>query len=449
MDAGKGCTRAANECIRKNAPIKLPSTIPAFLMNHLDERIVITGIGMITSIGHTREEVWRAVRQGTSGVRRLSGLPGIPDGLLIGAPVDIEPEYRGGLKVTALCQRAAAEAIDDSGLDLGTLDLSRFACAVSGHVGDLDGIVERTRRPELMGQDKPDWFEQWLPNTACSKVATRFGLRGPRLCHSTACASGLIDFLAAVRSIRDSQCDFALAGSGEAINPLFAAGFYQMKVLADHVEDPRLACRPFDVDRCGFVMGEGAAMFVIERLSHALDRGAEIYAEVMGGRVLADAHHVTGLDTDSEALSFLISDTLRRAKLVPRDVPYINAHGTGTTQNDVMEARAIRRAFDGAANHVWVSSCKSMFGHLINAAGSVELAITALALRDGFAPPTLNLRTPDPECDLDCLPMVGRAGAFEHALKVSVAFGGHLAAVMLRRWETTSQLEFELPAQAA
>jgi 3-oxoacyl-(acyl-carrier-protein) synthase len=245
----------------------------------------------------------------------------------------------------------------------------------------------------------------------------------------------LIEVLAAMQAVKDDQCDIALAGSSEGFHPLFAAGFRAMRVLAD-CDDPREACRPFDRNRRGFVMGEGAAMFVIERLGHALARGAKIYAELLGGRMLAEAHHVTDLDMQSESLVQLIGDTLDRAELTPSEVQYINAHGTGTLQNDVAEVRGIRQAFGSAADEICVSSTKSMLGHLINAAGSVELAITTLALRDGFAPPTINLTDPDPECDLDCIPIRGRLGKFEAALKISVAFGGHLAAVALRRWPT-------------
>jgi 3-oxoacyl-(acyl-carrier-protein) synthase len=411
------------------------------------EPIVITGIGIIASVGLDRESVWRAVRSGRSGVGSLSGLPGIPDGLLIGAPVDITPDRPGQLKAIALCRRAADEALWDGRVDLAGLDLDRFGCAISGHMGDT-GFVN-----EQLGVFLPEdpcavpWWEQWMPNTACSTIANRYGLAGPRICHSVACASGLIDILAAVRSIRDDQCDIALAGSAEAFHPLFAAGFHQMRVLATH-DDPQQACRPFDSRRQGFVMGEGAAMFVVERLDHALGRGAKIYAEVIGGKSLSEAHHVTGIDADSDALAYLISATLKEARLRPHEIGYINAHGTGTQQNDLAESRAIRRALGRAADKAWISATKSMLGHLVNAAGSVELAITALALRDGFAPPTLNLTDPDPECGLDCIPLVGRRGRFEHALKLSVAFGGHLAAIALRRW-SDARTGFAYPAYAA
>jgi 3-oxoacyl-(acyl-carrier-protein) synthase len=392
---------------------------------HVQDRIVITGVGMIASVGDDRESVWSAVRHGASGARSLVGVPAIPDHLLIGAAVDVEPNLPHALKVVLLCQRAADEALRDASLETIPTDRDRFGCAISGHMGDLRWL-------EGSG-DRINWHEQWLPNSACHHVARRLGLDGPRICHSTACASGLIDILSAIRAIRDDQCDIALAGSGEAIHPLFAAGFYRMGVLARH-EDPRQACRPFNLDRDGFIMGEGAAMFVVERLEHAVRRGAAIYAEVLAGAACADARHVTGLDAESDSLTHLIEETLRRARLSPSDIGYVNAHGTGTVQNDAMESRAIRRAFGPLADRVPVSSNKARLGHLVNAASSVEMAITTLALRDGFIPPTMNLTQPDPECDLDFVPLVGRKLEFEHALKHSVAFGGHMAAIALRRW---------------
>jgi 3-oxoacyl-(acyl-carrier-protein) synthase len=205
-------------------------------------------------------------------------------------------------------------------------------------------------------------------------------------------------------------------------------------VLAEHA-DPVQACRPFDINRSGFVMGEGAATLVLERLSHARARRAPIYAEILGGRMLSDGRHITSLEATTNSLVELIDSTLRASGVAPQDVKYVNAHGTGTQQNDLAEARGIRAAFGRAADSVCVSANKSTLGHLVNASGSVELAITALALRDGFAPPTLNLTHPDPECDLDCIPLVGRERAMEHALKLSIAFGGHLAAIVLRRWD--------------
>jgi 3-oxoacyl-(acyl-carrier-protein) synthase len=399
----------------------------------LEDRVVITGIGSVTATGSGREAAWLAVQAGVSGVKRLRGLDGIPDDLLLGATVENDGFPPGQLKNIPLCLTTAAEALADSELWLPDVDRERFGCSIGAHMGDTGYVVERLGRAESISCSAQPWHEQWLPNTACAAVAQHYDLCGPRLSNSTACASGTIAILKAIRAIRDGKCDLALAGSSEAIHPLFAAGFYNMRVLADHV-DPAQACRPFDAKRSGFVMGEGAAMFILERLDHAQKRNARIYAEVLGGRILSDAHHVTSLGDDSSALVELIRGTLASGGIAPSDIAYINAHGTGTLQNDVMEARGIRMAFGRAADSVCVSANKSMLGHLVNASGSVELALTALGLRDGFAPPTLNLTHQDPECDLDCVPMVGRVRPLEHALKLSIAFGGHLAAIALRRW---------------
>jgi 3-oxoacyl-(acyl-carrier-protein) synthase len=397
-------------------------------------RVVITGIGMIASVGQDREAVWRAVRQGQSGVGLMRGVKAIPDGMLAAAQVNICPDRPGRLKPISLCLPTAAEAVADADLDLAAYDPYRMGAAISGHMGDTDFVVERLGRTDLIDPGKPPWWGQWYPCSACSFIANQYQLYGPRFSHSTACSSGLIDILAAARAIRDGRCDRALVGSAEAIHPLFAAGFHRMGVLAFDADDPTQACRPFDRNRSGFVMGEGAAMFVFERLDLALDRGAKIYAEILGGHILASAYHVTGLDAESDALVELIRITLKRSGLPPEAIDYINAHGTGTQQNDLLEARSIRRAFGTATDRVCVSAVKSMLGHLVNASGSVELGITTLALRDGFVPPTRNLTDPDPECRIDCVPNVGRPLNAEHALKLSIAFGGHLAAVALRRW---------------
>lgn len=399
------------------------------------EPIVITGIGMLASLGKDREALWQALCRGESGVRSLRGVRGLPDDMLLGACVEgLVPACPREAKVITLCRVAAGEAITDAQIDFAQVDRDRFGCAISGHMGDT-GWIERAHGWEFpAGDGATPWWEQWMPNSACAAVANLYGLRGPRTCHSVACASGLVDILAAYHAIRDGQCDLMLAGSAEAIHPLIAAGFHEMRVLARH-DDPRQASRPFDRQRNGFVMGEGSAMFVLERLSHAEARGARIYAEIASGKMAAEAHHVTSMNVESEALAYTIRAALGAAGVSPGEVGYINAHGTATQQNDAAETWSIRQAFGPAARDVLVSSTKSMIGHLVNAAGSVELGVTALSLRDGFAPPTINLTDPDPACDLDYVPLAGREVRTQHALKLSVAFGGHLVAVVLRRWE--------------
>lgn len=395
--------------------------------------IVITGIGLVTANGFGREAAWQATKAGITGIRRAEDCAdAIPAPLTLAASVDIDLEFPHQHKSIRLARLAAEEAMFDSGIDLELVDRDRFACAVSSHFGDIDwykGIVA----PESEYGNVPFIGEQWLSHGACCDLAHRYGLNGPRFSHATACASGLIDILCAVRSIRDGMCDVALAGCAETIEPLCAAGFDRMRVLAKG-NDPKEGCLPFDARRQGFVIGEGAGMFIIERLSHAVARGATIYAEIVCGKMLADAYHVTSLNTSNEAIVRLIQDTVRKADLEPSDIGYINAHGTGTAQNDALESSGIREAFGVSADDVCVSSLKSMLGHLVNASGGVELALSVLGMRDGFAPPTVNLEQPDPACDLDFIPTTFRANKFQHAMKLSLAFGGHLVAAIVRRW---------------
>ena len=409
------------------------------------DRVVITGIGMVTSVGRDRESTWQAVRAGVSGVRLLEGVAGIPSGRVLAATVEL-PNPDEGISDLPLALQAAAEALDDCGVKESQVDPARIGCSIAANMGDTPGV--HCLRTGASPEEATDWAHQWLPITVCAAVGQQFNLHGPRLCSTAACASGTIATLGAVRAIQDNQCDMALAGASQSLHPLLAAGFHNMRVLASG-DDPEHACRPFDANRTGFVLGEGSAMLMLERLEHAQARGASIYAEVVGGNMLCDAHHVTDLNVDSTALTRLIQNTLWSSHLAPADVGYINAHGTGTLQNDVMESRGIRAAFGASAESLCVSSTKAVLGHLLSAAGSVELALTALALRDGFAPPTVNLTDPDPECDLDCIPLVGRQQEFAHALKLSIAFGGHLAAVALSRWNEAGERCSQLPTRLA
>ena len=412
----------------------------------MNDRVVITGVGMTTAVGPDRESSWQSMKNGRSGVRRLCGVPHLPDGLLLAATVDdVDPDPRGDRNFP-LGLLAAREAIADSGLDLRDVDRARVGWSSGTCGGPTPNMIdELVKRREVL--PTAPWWENLYLATPPARVADALGLCGPRLCNSTACATGTIATINAIRAIRDDQCDAVVVGGAQTIHPILAAGFYNMRVLAQH-EEPTHACRPFDANRTGFVMGEGSAALVLERLSAARARDAWIYAELLDGTLLSDATHVTDLSTDSTTLVELLNKTLKRSRLVPGDVGYINAHGTGTKQNDAMETRGIRTAFGSAANDLCISTVKANIGHLINAAGVVELATTVLALRDGFAPPTVNLTHQDPECDLDCIPLVGRRRQFEHALKISIAFGGHLAAISLRRWTGVNARSEPAPAIA-
>ncbi len=403
----------------------------------MEEPVVITGIGMVTAVGWNCETAWRAICRGRTRVRPVRGLPPLPDGVIWGATVDFPGRLRGVDKILAMARQATREALRDAGLTIpGTGKPHRCGCAFNAHMGYLDWYYRNQERdsPSSVAEPVP-WFRKWLPQSTCVEIARLFHLHGPRLAYSTACASSLIGLIAAVRYIQSGQADVMVAGGSDVIDPLFAASFYRMGVLARI--DPNLqypVCRPFDEERNGFVLGEGAATLVLERLDHALRRKAPIYAVWLGSAVVNDAHHVTDLDQDSHVLLRLIEQLLTSTGVAATDIDYVNAHGTGTWQNDRLEMSVYGKVLTPQNPQLVVSSTKSVLGHLVNASGAVETAVTVLALRDGFLPPTMHVRRVDPSCPFDCLPRRGIHRNAEIALKVSLAFGGHLAAVLLRRW---------------
>lgn len=401
--------------------------------------VVISGIGLATSLGRRRESVWQALQTGQSGIRRTRDSDQVGSLRLPCGMVDWLGPTQHRLKSISLSEITAAEALDDAGIDWSDVDRYRFCSSISTQFGDIGYLYSdpKARDQYPLPEAIPSWWNEFLPCSASCIVADQFGLYGPRLCHASACASGLVSTLAAARMIQSDQADFALCGAADMVHELMLASFHRMGVLADG-QDPEAVCRPFDKLRGGFVMGEGAAMLVLEKRSQAERRGARVYAEIAGGACQNLAQHVTGLDGAVDGLSRIIHDLNCKAGWHRVGPQYINAHGTGTTQNDVAELQAIRMGLDHLADRVLVSSNKAVLGHLINAAGSVELAITALALRDGYAPPTMNLT--DPECDgqIDCLPELGVPGELDRAMKLSLAFGGHIVGVALRRSSLTT-----------
>ncbi|MEZ6136122.1 MAG: beta-ketoacyl-[acyl-carrier-protein] synthase family protein [Pirellulaceae bacterium] len=406
-----------------------------------EDPIVITGIGMAASVGSSRESVWKAVQSGRSGIRLTTASDNVGPLELPCGMVDWLPDHHQSLKSVQISERIAAEALDDAEIQWPSVDRERFACSVSAQFGDIGYLFpERAISDAATGRQ---WWREFLPCSASQIVAKRFDLRGPRLCHATACASGLISTIVAARMLQMDQADYALCGAADAVTDLCFAAFHRMGVLARGPE-PATACRPFDVTREGFVMGEGGAMLVLERRSHAVERGAKIYAELAASQTLCQAHHVTGLDGEAETLTRLIQDLVRKAGWDYRGPQYINAHGTGTEQNDISELKAIRAALQSQADDLVVSSNKAILGHTINAAGSLELALTAMSLRDGFAPPTMHLTQPESVGNIDCLPEYGEQRELDRALKLSLAFGGHLVGVAIRRCPLD---DFQRPAE--
>lgn len=401
-----------------------------------DRAVVITGIGLVTALGLDRESTWEALKRGRSGARWLD-LPGLGPGFA-GFPV-VGPAPDGIDPAIAWLERAADEAMADAGLDGPgrRLDPDRAAVLIGLSKGGVRSLAETHR---LIRSGEADdarvaraWATSW-PSSGASAVAARLGLRGPCLAPVAACATGLVAALQAVDLIRRGACDVALAGGADAsLEPILLAAFRRMKVLARSEGDPARAVRPWDRDRSGFLVGEGGAVLVLERLERARARGASPYAEVAGGALGSDAHHETALDPDPAGLARVIRQALAGARMTPADLDAVNVHGTATRPNDPLECRALRLALGGDAGRLACSANKAQIGHLLGAAGSAELAIAALSVHGGFAPPTLNLDDPDPSCDLDGTPRVGRSLPIRAILKLSLGFGGHLAAAVLRK----------------
>ncbi|MBM83826.1 MAG: 3-oxoacyl-ACP synthase [Planctomycetaceae bacterium] len=409
------------------------------------KRIVITGIGMVTPLGSDRESTWSSLKQGRSGTAwlRPSAVSRhsekVPIGTMCGARCsDISTEINVAEPVVQYALSAANEAITDADLALHDLDRDRVGCVVGTSKGGL-AAFERAHRATYQGDvelNPYDWTAFW-PNSAATYLSNRFDLRGPSICPIAACATGLNCVVRAADLIRDDYCDAVIAGSSDAsLCESVLASFHRLGVLARGFDDPATACRPFDRDRSGFLVGEGAAIMILEDAEHAAARGALPYAEYLGAAIAADHSGLTQLEASADGLTRLIQDVLRCSEVTSEELDYANLHGTATRLNDVCETRAVKQALGTKANRLKCSSLKGSVGHLLGAAGSFELASTVLAMRDSTVPPTINLFEADSECDLDYTPNDAIPQRIEHALKLSLGFGGHQVACVLRRGES-------------
>lgn len=387
----------------------------------------MTGIGLVTGLGMNRERTWHGLKQGRSAARVLEWPR--PD---VGPPYLGCPVPHSDQRPTEQLIKAAIEAVADARIGPGTgdpIDRDRAGTVIGFSKGDL-------RRLALRADGRHDRIA-WgaiLPNGAASGCAHVWDLRGPCLAPVAACATGVVAVLRAADLIRQGVCDVVLAGAGDSqLEPLTLAAFRRMRILARQPTDPTEAARPLDRRRSGFVPGAGAAVLVLERAGHARARGVRPYTEVAGGALGADAFAMTDPNPDPANLAALIGRALENAGAEPSELDHVNLHATATRGNDPLECRALRRALGPAADRVACTANKAQIGHLLGAAGAAELAITCLSIRDGFIPPTLNLDDPDPACDLDATPLVGRPLVIATALKLAIGFGGHLAATVLRR----------------
>lgn len=412
----------------------------------MKRKVVITGIGMVSPIGTGKEAFWQSLHDGKGAIAPIRGFDTSEYRAKMAAEVhDFQPEQYISKKeirrMDRFCQFAMAASslcVEDSGLDIEALseeERSRFGVLFGSGVGGLETMEVNEKQLIEGGNRKvsPFMIPMMIANIAPGQIAMRYNLHGPTQAIVTACASSNDAIGNALRLIRDGYTDRILAGGAEAvITPLSIAAFSNMTALSTS-QDPSRASIPFDAERNGFVMGEGAGMVMMETLQSAQERGAHIYAEVAGYGATCDAYHVTAPQPDGLFAAKAMQLAMQEAQIAPDAIDYINAHGTSTPPNDVMETRAIKLALGESAYKTAVSSTKSMMGHTLGAAGALEAIACALGIENSFVPPTLNLKTPDPECDLDYVPNTGRSKDIRATLSNSFGFGGHNSCVCLRR----------------
>lgn len=408
-------------------------------------RVVITGLGAVTPLGLNAADTWQAVKTGACGVGPITQYDASGQKVRLAAEVrDFDPtcamtpqEAKRMARFTQFAVTCAQEALSSANFDGEQEDLSRCGVIISSGIGGQTVTEAEHIRGMERGWDKvsPFYIPTAICNMAAGQVAIRSGFRGMCTCPVTACAGGSNAVGDAFHYIRDGYAEVMLCGGTEAsITPLAVGGFTSLKALSVET-DPARASIPFDARRSGFVMGEGAAVLLMEELEHAKRRGAPVLAEVVGYGATCDAYHMTAPAPDGSGGAAAMAMALTDGGVAAEEVEYINAHGTSTVLNDAGETAAIRKVFGDHADRLMVSSTKSMTGHMLGAAGAVEAGITALALRDGFVPATINYAEPDPRCDLDVVPGSGRNAAIRYALSNSLGFGGHNASILLKKWE--------------
>ena len=408
------------------------------------KRVVITGMGTVNPVGNTVDTFWTSVTQGKSGVSKVTQFDTSAYSTQIAASVkDFDPseffdkkEVRRTSRFILLAVAAAQEAVKDSGLDIEK-EADMIGVEIGSGIGGIEILEEATLTLRDKGPSKvsPFTVPMMIPDMAAGQVAIKLGTKGPNSCSVTACASSAHSIGNAFRLIQTGDAVAMVAGGSEAcITPLGLASFCAARSLSTRNDEPLLASRPFDKEREGFVMGEGAAILILEELEHAQARGAKIYAEVLGFGSSGDAYHITAPSPEGEGATRAIKMALRTAGLTIADVDYINAHGTSTELNDKNETEAIKTVFGDRAYDIAISSTKSMTGHLLGAAGALEAIVCTLAIRDSLIPPTINLQNPDPNCDLNYTPNVAVTRNVNVALSNSFGFGGHNAVLAFGKY---------------
>ena len=411
----------------------------------MSRKVVVTGMGAVTPIGNNVEEYWNSLKNGKSGIDYIKNIDTSTIDVKIGAevkefhPEEVMPkkEVRRLDKFSQFVLYAADEAIKSSGLDVESINSKRFGVYVGSGIGGFMTMESETEKIAT-GKSKrvsPFFVPMTIINLGAGNIAIKYGAKGPCTSMVTACATGNNNIGEAFRLIKDGYADVMLAGSGEApITKMGVAGFASMKAL-NPSNDISRASIPFDKDRSGFVIGEGGAVLVLESEEHAISRGAKILAEIVGYGSTCDAYHITCPHPEGEGAADAMIEAIEEAGIERNEVSYINAHRTSTPLNDKYETYAIKRVFNDYAYNIPVSSTKSMTGHLLGGAGSIEAVACIKALQEGFIPPTIGLENVDEELDLDYVPNKGREKELKYVLSNSLGFGGHNATLLFKKWE--------------
>lgn len=406
-------------------------------------RVVVTGLGVVSPVGNNVPDFWKSLCDGRGGIARITQFdPTNFDSQIAGEVKGFDPspyltpkELKRMDHFVQFAVVASYEAIKDSGIDLGLADRNRIGVIIGSGIGSLKTVEEQTRVMWEKGPDRmsPFLIPMLIVNMAAGQVSICLGLGGPNSCVATACATGSHSIGDAAKIIQRGDADAMLAGGTEAcITNVGIGAFCALKALSTRNDDPEHASRPFELDRDGFIMGEGAGVVLLEEYEHAKRRGAKIYAEFVGYGMTGDAYHITAPIPGGSGAARAMRAALNDAKLNADDVNYINAHGTSTKLNDKVETLAMKTVF-GEKTNIPISSIKSMTGHLLGAAGGVEFVACCLSVRDGIAPPTINYKTPDPECDLDYVPNAARKIKMNVVMSNSLGFGGHNASLIIKR----------------
>jgi len=407
--------------------------------------VVVTGIGTITPIGSTKESFWDSLKNGKGGIDTITRFDTSEYPVHIAAEVnDFDPldfvnkrEARHMDLFTRYAMGAGIQAVNDSAIDFDKCNRDRVGVIIGSGIGGMGVYEEQLRKLMNRGPRRvsPFFIPMLISDIAAGQLSIRYNLRGPNYATISACATSGHSIGCAMKAIRYGDADVVLTGGTEApIVPTGLSGFCALKALSTRNDDPQKASRPFDAERDGFIMGEGAGMLLLEELEHALKRNAHIYGEVAGVGFTGDAHHITAPPEDGHGAVRSMKVALEDAELEIEQIDYINAHGTSTPLNDKSETSAIRQLFGDRADELMVSSSKSMHGHLLGAAGAVELIVTLLAIENELIPPTINYEVPDPDCDLDYVPNMARKAKIDAALSNTFGFGGHNATIAVKRF---------------